>query len=267
MTNIRTLSSVDGWKKLGPIGQPNVCTRNPTHHALFRVSCITTDGAEFTSHAPFLLRPFHIVSFLCGHFEPRLPASRRHARIIALVRAVRMKGHGVGQRCDPFAILYKNVSEKRLMLQEHTTVATNELEAPFVREDRVVKLVRFLGTQTVHSFISLARHSLWPIVDGIPLLFQLSFERGPWEPVFWYSETYLTCVHDGQSRVVGAMKWLTKHGDEFLLDSIDLAGLFRVPVACGTKYRGRGLDLRGVPEVKVSFERIYRSQLLYFKHD
>ena len=172
-----------------------------------------------------------------------------------------MKGSGVGQRSDPFAILYKNVSEKRLMFQEHTTVATNKLETPFVREERVVKLVRFLGTQTVHPFISLARHSLWPIVDGVPLLFQLSFERGPWEPVFRYSETYLTCVHDGQpiERVVRAMGCLTKHGDEFLLDTIDLVCLFRLPTGRGTKYRGRRLDLRGVPEVNVSFEQIYRS--------
>ena len=226
-----------------------------------RLLCITTDGAEFTSHAPSLLWPFHIVPFLCGHFEPRLPVYRRRARMIALVRAIRMKGRGAEQRSEPFAILYKSAKRERRMFQEHThtTVATNKLEAPFVREERVVKLVRFLGTQTVHPFISLARHSLWPIVDGVPLLFQLSFERGPWEPVFRYSETYLACVHDGQPRVVGAMNCLTKHGDEFLLDSIDLAGLFRIPIACGTKHRGRGLNLRGVPEVNVSFERIYTS--------
>ena len=182
--------------------------------------------------------------------------------MIALMRAVRLKGRGVGHRSDPFATLYKSVSEKRRMFQEHTTVATNELEAQFVREERVVKLVGFLGTQTVHPFISLAKHPLWPVVDGVPLLFQFSFERGPREPIFGYSETYLACVHDGQPRVVSTVKWLTKHGDEFLLDSIDLAGLFRIPIACGTKYRGRGLDLHGVPEMKVSFERICRSQLL-----
>ena len=59
-------------------------------------------------------------------------------------------------------------------------------------------------------------------------------------------------------------KRLTKHGDEFLLDFIDLAGLFRVPIGCGTKYRGRRLDLRGMSVVKmtkVSFERIWSNQL------
>ena len=57
-------------------------------------------------------------------------------------------------------------------------------------------------------------------------------------------------------------KRLTKHGDEFLLDFIDLVGLFRVIVGRGMKYRGRMLDLRGMPVVKmikVSFERICRS--------
>ena len=57
-------------------------------------------------------------------------------------------------------------------------------------------------------------------------------------------------------------KRLTKHGDEFLLDFIDLVGLFRVFVGRGMKYRGRMLDLRGMPVVKmikVSFERICRS--------
>jgi hypothetical protein len=82
--------------------------------------------------------------------------------------------------------------------QERTTVATNELEAPFVREERVVKLAGFLGTQAIHPFISLASDPLWPIVDGIPLLFQFSFERGPWEPIFGNSEAYLACVYDGQ---------------------------------------------------------------------
>ena len=55
-----------------------------------------------------------------------------------------------------------------------------------------------------------------------------------------------------------------KHGDEFLLDFIDLAGLFRVPVGCGMKYRGRRLNLRGMSVVKmtkVSFERIWSNQL------
>ena len=205
-----------------------------------RLLCITTDGAKFTSHAPSLVWPFHIVRFLCDHFEPRLPAYRRRARMIALVRAIRMKGRGAEQRGDPFAILYKNVSQKRRMVQEHTTVATNKLEAPFVREERVVKLVDFLGTQAIRPFIPLAKHSLWPIVDGIPLFSQFFFERGPWEPIFWYSETYLACIHDGQpiERVVGAMKCLTKHGYEFLLDSIDLAGLLGVPIGCGTGYRG-----------------------------
>ena len=120
----------------------------------------------------------------------------------------------------------------------------------------MVKPVDFLGAQAIYSFISLAKDPSWPIMDGIPLFFQFSFERGPWKPVIGYSETYLACIHDGQpiKGVVGAMKCLTKHGNEFLLDSINLAGLFRVPIGRGTKYRGRRLDLRGVPEVTVSFE-------------
>ena len=147
------------------------------------------------------------------------------------------------------------------MFQEHTTVATNELEAPFVGEERVVKPVGFLGTQAIHPFVSLTKHPLWPIVDGVPLFCQFSFESRPWEPIFGYSETYLACVHDDQpiKGVVGAMECLTKHGDQFLLDSIDLAGLSRVPIGCGTKYRGRRLDLCGAPVVKmvkISVQRI-----------
>ena len=104
----------------------------------------------------------------------------------------------------------------------------------------MVKPVDFLGAQAIYTFISLAKHPLWPIIDGVPLFFQFSFERGPWEPIIGYSEAYLACIYDGQpiEGVVGAMKWLTKHDDDSLLDSIDLAGLLRIPIGCGTRYRG-----------------------------
>jgi hypothetical protein len=47
------------------------------------------------------------------------------------------------------------------------------------------------------------------------------------------------------------MKYLTKHGDEFLLDFVDLACLLRVSIGCGTKHRGRRLHLRGMPVVEM----------------
>ena len=62
----------------------------------------------------------------------------------------------------------------------------------------MVKLVGFLGTQAIHPFISLAKDPLWPILDGVPFLFQFSFERGPWKPIFGNSKADLAYVHDGQ---------------------------------------------------------------------
>ena len=217
----------------------------------------------------------HVRRLLCGRFILYascvvilnlgwLAAAGMQERLLSFVLSqceVAMPGCGVV--LSPFSA--KTSGGKRQTSQEPTTVATNELEAPFAREERVVKLVGFLGTQAIHPFISLANDPSWPIVDGIPLLFQFSCERGPWEPIFGYSEPDLACVHNGQpiERVVRAMKCLTKHGDESLLDFIDFASLFRVPIGCGTKYRDRRLDLRvgpvGLKMTKVSFERICRS--------
>ena len=173
--------------------------------------------------------------------------------MIALARAVRVRGRSVWHWSGPFSTLCrKKLRGKRSMSQERTTVATNELDAPFVREERMIKLVGILGTQAIHSFISVANESLWPIVNSVPLLFQFSTERRPWESIFRHPETDLACVQDGQPTERGSCDEmsLTKHGDEFSLYFIDLASLFRVPVGCGTKYRGRRPDLRAMPVVE-----------------
>ena len=41
------------------------------------------DGAGCTSRAPSLVWPFHIVRFLCGHSEPRLPAAMQERLLSA----------------------------------------------------------------------------------------------------------------------------------------------------------------------------------------
>ena len=113
-----------------------------------------------------------------------------------------------------------------------TIVMGNELEAPFIQEYRMVKLVGFLGTQAIYPLVFLANDALWPIENGIPLLLQLTLEGGPRQPILGYSKSDLTCAHGSQLNedVLHATKYLTKHVDEFFLDLVNLAGLSGVSI-------------------------------------
>jgi hypothetical protein len=112
----RQLEGMSDEEKCDPIGQPKyVCMRSKYYapHTDLHLLCVTTDSAGYTSRAPSLVWPFHIVRFLCGHSEPRLPACRRYARTIAFVRARRVRGgRSVGQRSGPFAVLCRNVQKE-----------------------------------------------------------------------------------------------------------------------------------------------------------